>query len=157
MADLKIITKAATGSLPNPPQPGDPSEYFGEQSNDLELDNINDLTTISGVEKLIQDMNKIFLTESGANTNFQIYGTDLQTLVGNKVNIEEIKAHLKDQVETALATLVLVNADNPNDDEVPNIFESLSVTQIDTGKYEVKVSVITRSGKRATTDAIVLS
>lgn len=157
MADLKIITKAVAGSLPNPPQPGDPSEYFGEQSNDLELDNTNDLATLSGVDKLIQDMNKIFLTEVGANTNFQIYGTDLQTLIGNKVNIEEIKAHLKDQVETALATLVLVNADNPNDDEVPDIFESLSVTQIALGKYEVKVSVITRSGKRATTDSIVLS
>lgn len=145
------------GTLPNPPQPGNPSEYFGEQSNDLQLDNVNDLALLSGVDKLRQDMNKILLTEVGANVFFEIYGTDLQTLIGNKVNIEEIKAHLKDQVETALAVLVLVNADNPNDDEVPNIFESLSVEQIATGKFEIRVSVITRSGKRAITDTIVLS
>ena len=60
-------------------------------------------------------------------------------------------------METALATLLLVNADNTNDDEVPDIFESLSVEQIALGKFEVRVSVITRSGKRVSTDTIVLS
>ena len=157
MSDIKIITEAVSSSLPNPPQPGNPSEYFGEQSNDLQLNNVNDLAILSGVDKLIQDMNKILLTEVGANTNFEIYGTDLQSLIGNKTNIEEIKAHLKDQVETALAVLILVNADNPNDDEVPNIFESLSVQQLDLGKFQVNVCVITRSGKRAVTDTITLS
>jgi hypothetical protein len=157
MSDLKIITETNYIEHPRPPQPGEPSEYFGEQSNDLQLDNINDLATLSGIDKLRQDLNKIFLTEVGKNINFEIYGTDLQTLVGNKVNIEEIKAHLKDQVETALATLLLVNADNTNDDEVPNIFESLSVEQIALGKFEIRVSVISRSGKRAITDTIVLS
>ena len=155
--DFKISTKTSPNDLPRPPQPGDPQEYFGEQSNDLQLNNVNDLAMLSGVDKLRQDMNKIFLTEVGSNTNYQIYGTDLQTLIGNKVNIEEIKAHLRDQVETALAVLVLINADNPNDDEVPNIFESLSVEQIDVGKFEIRISVITRSGKRAVTDTIVLS
>lgn len=157
MSDIKIITPASSGDLPNPPQPGNPSEYFGEQSNDLQLNNINDLAVLSGVDKLIQDMNKILLTEVGSNIFYEIYGTDLQSLIGNKVNIEEIKAHLKDQIETALAVLILVNADNPNDDEVPNIFEALSVTQLDVSRFQVALSVITRSGKRAITDTIVLS
>lgn len=157
MSDIKIITESNTANIPNPAQPGNPSEYFGEQSNDLQLNDVNDLAILSGIPKLVQDMNKILLTEVGSNIFFEIYGTDFQSLIGNKVNIEELKAHLKDQIETALAVLVLVNADNPNDDEVPNIFESLSVTQLDSSRFQIALSVITRSGKRAVTDTLVLS
>lgn len=157
MSDLKIITESVASNLPNPPQPGNPPEYFGEQSNDLQLNNVNDLALLSGVDKLIQDMNKILLTEVGDNIFFEIYGTDLQSLIGNKVDIDNLKAHLKDQIETALAVLILVNTDNPNDDEVPSIFQSLSVVQLDPSRFQISMSVITKSGKLATTDTITFS
>ena len=155
--DFELSTKVIPGIEPHPLQPGNSQKYFGEQSNDIQLNSVNDFALISGIDKLRQDINKILLTELGANTNFEIYGTTLQTLIGNKVNVEEIRAHLRDQVDTALAVLKFINEENTNNDEVPEIFESLSVEQLESGKYEVRVSVISKSGKRIVTDSIVLS
>ncbi len=157
MSDLKISTRVIPGQEPVPPQnaPGE-TEYFGEQSNDLQLNSVNDFALVSGVEKLKQDLNKIFLTETGANENFEIYGTILQSLIGQKVNFDQIRAKIRDEVSGALETLRFINEENTNDDEVPETFESLSVEEIDFGQFEVRVSVITRSGKRVSSDSIII-
>ena len=156
MADAKLVTKTTTVLTPVPPQPGNPSEFFGEETNDLQLNSVNDLALISGIDKLKQDLNKILFTEVGANVNFEIYGTELQSMVGGKVSIDNARAKIREEVETALSVLLFVTKDNPDDDEVVDNFETLSVREISSGRFEVTVSVISRSGKRATSDSIVL-
>lgn len=156
MSDIKISTKVTALHTPNPPQPGNPSEYFGDETNDLQLNNVNDLDLVVGLDRLKQDLNKVLMTELGANANFDSYGTTLQTLIGNKVDLDEIKGRVRDQVDTALSVLLLIHNDNENDDEVVDIFESMSVQELEPGKIEVRVSVISRSGKRAVSDAIII-
>lgn len=156
MADLKIITKVTPGDTLYQEQPGNPSEFFGEQSNDLQLNNVNDFSTASGIEKLKQDINKILLTELGKNSTFEIYGTQLQSLVGGKSDITELQARVRDNVQGALEVLEFLNRENTNDDEVPETFESLSVQQLEIGRFEVQVSVLSRSGKRISSDPIIL-
>ena len=98
MSDFKLTTKVAPGTEPVPPQNGNVTEFFGEQSNDIQLNTVNDIALVSGTEKLRQDLNKIFLTETGANINFEIYGTILQSLIGQKVNFDNIRAKIRDEV-----------------------------------------------------------
>lgn len=148
MADIKLITKNLSVAPPNPPQSGNPPEYFGEQTNDIQLDTTNDFATISGLAKLKQDIDKIILTERGKNIFFELYGTTLQSSVGGKVSIDVITATIKDQIISALQVLEFVNRENPNADERPQILEFLSVELIDTDKVEVQISVITDSNKR---------
>src|SRR5581483_9917739 len=96
MADLRLSTKRQLGELAMPPQVGTPDQYFGEQSNDIQLSAISDFDTVSGLEKLKQDINKILLTEFGANTLFPLYGSKLQGLIGTKNDINLVKATIKD-------------------------------------------------------------
>lgn len=156
MSDLKLTTKRVPGIDPNPPQIGNPSEYFGEQSNDIQLNSINDFAIISGTEKLKQDINKIFMTEAGQNIDFTVYGTALQSVIGNKINLDEARARIRSEIESALEVLLLLNENNPNQDEIPDVFESLSVEEINIGQFEVRLSVITRSGKRVSSDTILV-
>ncbi len=156
MADLKLTTKKVPGIDPNPTQIGNPSEYFGEQSNDLQLNSINDFDIVSGIEKLKQDINKILLTEKGKNIDFAVYGTSMQTEIGAKMKLDEARSRIRVEIEDALETLVYINSDNTNDDEVPDILESISVEEINIGQFEVRLSVISRSGKRVSSDTILV-
>ena len=156
MADLKLSTKKIPGIDPIPPQIGHPSEFFGEQSNDIQLDTVNDFALVSGSEKLKQDINKILMTEIGKNINFEIYGTALQSAIGKKVNFDEIRATIRSNVESSLEVLLYVNQDNTNDAEVPNVLESISVEEISLGQYEVRLSVISRAGVRVSSDTILV-
>ena len=155
MADLKIVTRQIPNVEPNPPQPSNPSEYFGEQSNDIQLSVVNDFATISGIDKLKQDLNKVLLTELGQNINFEIYGTEINGLVGTKVGFDELRARIRDQVKQALQVLELLNRENTNDDEVPDRFLSLAVEKLDNDRFEVQVGVVTRSGKSLSSDPIL--
>jgi len=155
MSDLKLVTKRLLGTPEYPPQLGNPNEYFGEQSNDIQLDNVNDFALISGTVKLTQDINKILLTAAGANTNFSLYGTTLQDLIGSKNSFDFLKANIRDQVIGALQVLVFVNQNNPNGDEVPNILNTLAINQLDSNSIEIILSVTTLSGKSVSTGLIV--
>lgn len=155
MADLKLITKNLGITPPNPPQSGNPPEYFGEQSNDIQLDGINDFATISGLTKLKQDIEKAILTERGKNLFFELYGTTLQNSVGGKVSVDVITATIKDQIISALQVLEFVNRENTNPDERPQILEFLSVELIDNDKVEIQISVITDSNKRVSSGLII--
>ncbi len=155
MADLKLVTKSIPNVEANPPQNGNPTEFFGEQSNDLQLNVVNDFDTISGIDKLKQDLNKILLTELGKNTNVDIYGTEINGLIGTKADFNELRARIKDQVSTALKVLEFLNRENTNDDEVPDVFETLAVEKLSNNGFEIQISVITRSGKRVSSESIL--
>lgn len=149
--DFKLATKFDPLNPPIPAQPGDPNYYFGEQSNDLQFNMVNDLDTVEGIEKLKQDINKILLTERGTNTNFPLYGTALQTLIGNKVNFQVLKAKVHDEVVSALQVLQFINVNNPNPDEKPDTLEFLSIEQPSVSEIDITLNVITESGKRLVT------
>lgn len=153
--DLKLTTKYILGTDPVPPQPGNPSEYFGEASNDLQFDSINDFATVSGLTKLKQDIQKILLTEKGANTLFPLYGTDISTLVGQKVDINFIRAKLKQQIIDALKVLQYINRENPNLDEQLDTLQSISIEEISAGVIEVQLTVITASSKNLSTGFVI--
>jgi hypothetical protein len=151
MDDIKLVTKTTLGSPDVPSQPGNPNEYFGEQSNDIQFNKINDFDTLSGTEKLKQDINKILLTERGANTNFPLYGTILQSLIGEKNNFDFIKAKIKDEIIGALQVLQFINKENPNDDEQLDTLELLRIQQLTSDQIEIQLSVTTVSGKSVST------
>lgn len=155
MSDLKIVTKQIPGVESKPPQPGDPSEFFGEQTNDLQLNTINDFDLVSGIEKLRQDLNKILFTEIGQNPTFEVYGTEIISRVGTKSGFDELRARIRADVTKALSVLEYLNRENENDDEVPDIFESLSVELLEEGSFEVQISVVARSGERISSDPVI--
>jgi len=155
MADLKITTKKTLGTPSSPEQRGDPNEFFGEQTNDLQIDTLSDFASIEGIEKLKQDIKKILLTERGENDLFPLYGTNLQTLIGGKINFENIRARIKTEIVEALQVLQFINRENPNEDEQPDILESIRVEQIDPTSFDIQLSVKTVSGKSVSTGLIV--
>jgi len=145
MSDLKLVTKVQPGQEPQPLVTGT-SEYFGEQSNDLQLDTNNDFAVLSGVEKLKQDINKILLTSLGANPNFEIYGSELQNLVGNKMRYEFIQSKIKDEIITALRTLQFANEYNPNLNEQIDTLRTLEFLQPQPDLVKVEMTVVTVAG-----------
>jgi hypothetical protein len=155
MSDLKLITARQPGIQEAPTQEGQPDEFFGEQSNDLQLDSINDFATISGIDKLKQDINKIMLTERGTNTNFPLYGTTLQSMIGTKVNFLNLKAKVKDEIISSLQILQFINKDNPDPDERLDTLEFLSIEQPSIDSLDIKINVITESGKRIATGVVL--
>lgn len=155
MSDLKLVTKRTLGTPDYPPQPGNPNEYFGEQSNDIQLDTVNDFDLVSGTIKLTQDINKILLTAVGTNTNFPLYGTTLQDLIGSKNSFEFLQATIKDQIIGALQVLAYVNQNNTNEDEIPNILNILEINQLTSDTIEIILAVTTLSGKSVSTGLTV--
>lgn len=153
--DLKLITKRDLSIPPDPVTQNIESEFFGDRSNDLQLSTRNDFDTVTGITKLRQDINKILLTVRGTNTNFTLYGTALQDLVGNKVNFQVIQAKVRDEVIGALQVLQFVNKENPNPDERPDILEILEVNLLSSNEVQVQLSVITVSGKRISSNIVI--
>jgi len=154
MEDLKLITKTQLGVNPIPPQPGNPTEFFGEMSNDIQFSTVNDLEVISGLDKLRQDIQKILLTVKGQNTFFDLYGSDLQSMIGGKVT-EYVRAKMSNETITALQVLEYINRENPNLDERPEVLESLEIQQVTIDQFEIRLSVITASQKSVSTGLTV--
>ncbi len=155
MPDLKLNTKRSIGVPPVPPQAGNPSEFFGEETNDLQLNTVNDLDLVSGIEKLKQDINKILLTERGENPLFPLYGTEAQSTIGTKNNPDIIRATLTDEIIGGLQVLQFVNRTNPNDDERPETLETLEIEELADDQFEVRISVITASNQRVSTGVTI--
>jgi hypothetical protein len=153
--DLVLATPYNPIDPPVPPQPGAPPFFFGEQSNDLQLNNVNDLATVSGTEKLKQDINKILLTELGTNTLSPQYGTTLQSLIGSKYDLNSAIATIRDQINGALINLQIINASNPNPDEIPQTLQELSIQQVAVGQVQATLIVITASGKSVSTGMVI--
>lgn len=163
--DLKLITKRQLGKQiapgqqnresKNPNQKGDPDEFFGESSNDIQLNTVNDFELIEGTEKLKQDVNKILLTEIGQNTNFDEYGSGLQALIGEKISSEFVTAKIEEQIVSALEALHFVNRDNQNLDEVPLELDTLDIRELGIDGFEVQLAILTASDKLVTTSVVI--
>lgn len=154
MNDILLITNRQLGVEPPAPVAGNPDQWFGEQTNDIQLGAVNDFSTVSGLTKLKQDINKILLTAQGSNANFPLYGTNLQSLIGQKYNLEYLKAKIRDEIVGALQVLQYLNTSNPNKDEQPDILQVLQINPQGTDGFTINLSVITVSGKSIATNVV---
>jgi hypothetical protein len=146
-----LAVKNQPGVVQYPPQQGNPNFYFGEQTNDLQIGSNNDFTLVMGLTETIQDVQKILLTEQGANTSFPLYGTTLQNLIGNKMNLNTISGSVQDQITTALQILFLLTQNRSNPAEVVQTLYSLSTTIQGETNISSLLTVIAASGQEITT------
>lgn len=151
MSDLFLTTKNQPPTPQYPPQQGNPQFYFGEQTNDLQIGSNNDFTLVSGLDETTQDVQKILLTEQGANTLFPLYGTTLQALIGSKINSITISGSVQDQITTALQILFLLTQNRSNPAEIVQTLYSLSTTIQSETNIASLLTVIAANGQELTT------
>jgi|SRR6185437_325302 len=151
MADLLLTTINVPGQQQFPPQQGNPPSYFGEQTNDLQIGTNNDFLLVSGLDETTQDVQKILLTEQGANTLFPLYGTTLQSLIGGKVNINVISGDVQQQITQALQILFILTQNRTDPAEIVQTLYSLK-TQLSSGtNISSLLTVIAANGEEITT------
>ena len=150
MSDLQLITIPVPGQPEYPPQQV-AGPFFGEQTNDLVIGSNNDFTVIEGLSVAIQNTQKILLTEQGANTSFPLYGTTLQSLIGNKVNPSLISGTVQQQITQAMQILYLLTQNNPNPQEIVETLYSLNTTLQSETNIAALLTLIAASGQELTT------
>lgn len=123
---------------------------FKSFDNDIIKENDGDLALVSGTEKLKQDMIKAFMTDLGSNVTFPEYGSQLNELIGRKLNFPIMKGLITDDIIETLRTLQFVNKDNLNEDEQIDTLDILEITQsaTDPRQIDVRLEVITVAGSR---------
>jgi hypothetical protein len=151
VSDLQLATQNQPPNPQFPPQQGNPSLYFGEQSNDLQIGLNNDFTLVNGLEETTQDVQKILMTETGANTLFPLYGTTLQSLVGSSVNPNSISGSVQQQIVQALQILFLLTQNRSNPQEIVQTLYSLQTTLQSETNISSLLTVIAASGQEITT------
>lgn len=155
MPDLQLATKVAPGVQQFPPQPNSVNTlsefFFGEASNDLQIGPNNDFTLVSSLTETIQDVEKILLTEQGANVQFPLYGTQLQGLIGNKVNPNIISSKVQEQITDGLQILFLLTQNRSDPAEIVQTLYSLSTTLQGDTTISSFLTVIAASGQEITT------
>ena len=144
--------------LRTPKDPNDPTQvnlaspfYFGDGTNDLQVDTDGDFSLLQGAANLDQGMAKILSTEQGTNQFFDLYGALLQGLIGSTTDIQTLTGQVQGIVVDALTIYQFINQSNPNLDEQINTLESISVTAVSVDYIEVDLTVITMSGLRVGT------
>jgi hypothetical protein len=152
MSDLLLTTIPVPGQPQYPPQQGNPSQYFGEGTNDLQFDSSNDLALVSGLDETIQDVQKILLTEQGTPiTLFPLYGTTLQSLIGNRMNPATISGTVQQQITQALQVLYLLTQNRSNPQEIVQTLYSLQTTLQSETSISSLLTIIAASGQEITT------
>ncbi len=144
MADFFLRTQKDPN---NPLHAGKNPEFWGQGENDLKVDVNADFALTSGVDNLRQAMAKILVTVSGANTLFPAYGSGLQNLIGQNLDIEFLRAKIKTEIIDALRIYQFINNSNPDPDEQIETLERLEIQQVLSDGIRVSFNIITVSGK----------
>jgi len=151
MSDLQLITIPVPGQPEYPPQQV-AGPFFGEQTNDLVIDSSNDFALVSGLAETVQDVQKILLTEQGTPiTLFPLYGTTLQSLIGNKVNPNTISGSVQQQITQALQVLYLLTQNRSNPAEIVQTLYSLNVSLQSETNIAALLTVIAMNNEEITT------
>lgn len=151
MSDLFLATPNTPGIPQTVPQQTNAPFYFGEQSNDLIIGSNNDFALVSGLEETTQDVQKILVTEQGANVLFPLYGTLLQSLIGNKVNPNVISGSVQQDIIQALQVLFLLTQNRANPAEIVQTLYSLQTMLQSETNIAALLTVIAASGQEITT------
>lgn len=114
-----------------------------------------DLQTITGTNKLVQDIIKICLTPAGANIYQPFYGSFItKTLIGSVLDADITDAIAKNQLQNSIDNLkklqqlqVLNTLQNVTPDEQIAGIQGISVNRdtIDLRQYNISVSVLSRA------------
>jgi len=151
MSDLELITIPVPGQPSYPPQKV-AGPFFGEQTNDLVIDSANDFALVSGLQETVQDVQKILLTEQGTPiTLFPLYGTTLQSLIGNRMNPATISGTVQQQITQALQVLCLLTQNRSNPAEIVQTLYSLNVSLQSETNIAALLTIIAASGQEITT------
>jgi len=122
--------------------------FFGQGSNDLQVGPNRDFLLTQSADFLGQAMAKILVTERGTNPLFEIYGSLLQDLIGQKLDIEYLRAKIKNELIDGLRIYQFINKDNPNLDEQIDTLDSIKISLINNYSLRVEFTVITKTGRR---------
>jgi hypothetical protein len=151
MSDLQLITIPVPGQPEYPPQQV-AGPFFGEQTNDLVIDSAHDFALVSGLQETVQDVQKILLTEQGTPiTLFPLYGTTLQSLIGNKINPNTISGTVQQQITQALQVLYLLTQNRSNPAEIVQTLYSLNVSLQSETNMAALLTVIAMNNEEITT------
>jgi len=130
----------------NPLHVGQSPTFWGQGENDLLVQN-GDFALVQGVECLKQSTAKILVTEQGANTFFALYGSGLQSLIGNNLEIDFLRAKIKTEIIDALRIYQFINRNNSNLDEQVDTLTSMRIQQTAIDRIDVSFNVITKTGR----------
>lgn len=144
---LDLFLRAQRTAQINQEYPGTGSTVWAEGANDLQIDPSNDLTTIDGTTRLAQDIIKILITERGTNTILPLYGTNLQSLVGQKMDLQFLQGQVLSEVTDALLILQALNQTNPDLDQQIQTLQSIQVNLETPRQIGIQLVVITKSQK----------
>lgn len=151
MSDLELITIPVPGQPEYPPQQV-AGPFFGEQTNDLVIGSNRDFQLVSGLEETVQDVQKILLTEQGTPiTLFPLYGTTLQSLIGNRMNPNLISGTVQQQITQALQVLYLLTQNRSNPAEIVQTLYSLNTTVQSETNIAALLTVIAMNNEEITT------
>ena len=125
---------------------GRPALFWSQGENDLIVDTTGDFALTSGTENLKQSIATILVTEREANTFFTAYGSTLQNLIGQNLDIDFLRAQIKTDIIDSLRIYQFINRENPDLDEQIETLASIKIKTINVG-VNVSLIVITRTGK----------
>ena len=131
----------------NPRHVGATSEFWSQGENDLKVDVNGDFALTEKVDLLRQAMAKILVTDEGANSLFPAYGSGLQDLIGQNLDIEFLRGKIKSEIIDSLRVYQFINNGNSELDEHIDFLEKLRVRQVLHDGIEVSFTVITKTGK----------
>lgn len=136
--------------------PGGTTPYvWAEGTNDLQVDVNSDVKTLNGTDKLVQDIVKILITERGTNTELPIYGSNLQSLLGQKMDPAFLQGQIVNEVTDCLLLVQALNQFNPDLDQQIRTLQSIQVDLSSATQLSVSFTLVTVSGKTIGTSAII--
>jgi phage baseplate assembly protein W len=147
MFDLLLATKN-TGIPPLGFAGNTQPFIFMEATNDLQLSPTNDLAVLDGTSRLAQDIQKILITARGTNILLPIYGTNLQSLIGSKLEFAFLQGQIVSEITDAMIILQALNQNNPDLDQQIATLQSVSVDLSSSTQIGIQLTVITVSQKQ---------
>lgn len=128
---------------------------FAEGENDLILGTNGDFSVLDGTQRLSQDITKILITQRGTNAELPLYGANIQSLIGQKLDPQVLQGQLLAEVKDALLILQALNQTNPDLDQQIGILQSIQVDVSSSTQLTVSLTVITVSGKKVGATAVI--
>jgi hypothetical protein len=115
---------------------------------DIQIDGLNQVIDVEGTVKLAQAIFKIVLTPKGSMAEDPDYGTDMDSMIGDKMDNDKFSG-IQTSIVDALTHYNVINQDNPNSDEVIETIDEVKLVRDldDPRQLRIKISVTSESGK----------
>jgi len=147
--DLEIISYISD-------REGEHSKSTFGSGNDLSLNNITGLNTVSSLNELKLDIMKILMTEKGLKYLDENYGSTVTSRLGKKLTFQSIYEYVKRDVIDSLTYLQTLNSNRTDPDEQIASIDVIEMTQTDPTTLELAVKFTTVGGKSSETTTFVV-